>query len=119
MLIITTSVVTAPLAAKPARTHHRVYLDPVDFCAAVGTTSDVVYRSSEPRYRGPDRPAWLVRAMGYKPSDAYIPAIDWRCSNGRVLACEEGNSGRNAQVCFKEFNGGRWDPAVWKVVRRP
>ncbi|HET9639560.1 MAG TPA: hypothetical protein VFP12_10165 [Allosphingosinicella sp.] len=104
------------LASAAALSQERRYSDPVTFCAAVRTTSDIVDSGSDRRYRGPAAPDWMLRAVDVSREAQWGSPVYWRCRGGRVLACVAGMSGLNAQVCFKEFNNGRWDEAIWQDV---
>jgi hypothetical protein len=110
------AVLLGCLATAAAVGQERRYSDPAPFCAAVRTTSDIVYSSKDRRYRGPETPAWMFRALDVSPEAQAWTPVYWRCRNGRVLACVAGMSGLNAQVCFREFNRGRWDESLWQDV---
>lgn len=62
------------------------YRAAVSYCAAVGT---VDYPLQDPRWAGPDYPAWIVRALGV--DEAPDTAV-WRCFDGVVLGCAAANT---------------------------
>lgn len=100
--------------ARPPRVP--TYLDPATYCAAIRSTRDVVSREIGHRYRGPDTPRWMSRALGAAPATIGTQPIYWRCRNGRVLACQAGMSGLNAQVCFRDTVVSGWDESAWADV---
>jgi hypothetical protein len=79
------------LAAASACTTHVSYLDPVQYCAAVGTIDH-----PDGRYDGPASPEWiadaLTRSQHLGPAATYRDALPvaWRCVGGSVVACSYG-----------------------------
>jgi hypothetical protein len=69
--------------------------DPVPYCQAVGAID-----APDAKYKGPAVPDWTVAAL-YSPDEIKAQkssgvdpkrAILWRCMQGKVLACVQGNS---------------------------
>ena len=116
IILFLCALVLGCLVPAAGISQERRYTDPTPFCAAVRTTTDIVYREEDRRYRGPDTPQWMFRFLDVSPEAQSWTPVYWRCRNGRVLACIAGMSGLNAQVCFKEFNNGRWDESLWQDV---
>lgn len=92
------------LAGAPACTSRQVtYLDPVEYCAAVGAIDH-----PDERYVGPASPEWMADAMvsdlglGQAAMTAVTPVV-WRCSGGSVVACSPGLG----MACNDKADGSR------------
>ena len=59
------------------------YRDPLAYCQAVGTINQ-----PDARYVGPKLPAWMAKQLNLQPGQDSM--MEWRCSNGAVLACVYG-----------------------------
>ena len=112
------SVPGAAISASNA--HATAFGDPVSYCRAIGTGEHWVYGKpgtgvkNDPRYTGPEQPAWLVKAANPYPG---APYVDWRCERGRVLACVEDHDG---QICQKGAYGVHgWMKNAWVLVSPP
>ena len=66
-----------PAAANPPPTYRAA----APYCAAVGTVDNPL---DDPRWAGPDYPAWIVRALDVSNQPE---AAVWRCFDGVVLGC--------------------------------
>jgi hypothetical protein len=79
------------LAAASACTTHVSYLDPVGYCAAVGTINH-----PDGRYDGPASPEWIadaltrIQRLGPATTDQAVLPVAWRCAGGSVVACSYG-----------------------------
>lgn len=90
--LVLSSLPCAPAHAadKPA-----TFTDPVPYCKAVGSID-----APDARYKGPAVPDWMVAALYSKDeikaqkSAGVDPAraIVWRCMQGAVFGCVQGNS---------------------------
>ena len=58
------------------------YSDPTSYCSANPSSEGI-----GPAYVGPPMPSWISSAIAPGPAAAQSHAYNWRCMNGRVLAC--------------------------------
>jgi len=67
------------------------FLDPIAYCAAVGTLDQL-----DERYIGPASPDWLEISLAKRlklpvgPSAEALGPVAWRCAGGEVVACSFG-----------------------------
>lgn len=105
-LILAAVFGTFPVAAAEKST---TYNDPVAYCRVFGS---VDYPGQ--RYQGPPTPEWIAQAMNPTGSDP--GRVDWRCMDGRVLACiDETMSGHG---CEQMSLGRTPGPLQWAYCRQ-
>ncbi|WP_150133066.1 hypothetical protein [Acidisarcina polymorpha] len=69
-------LLTLPLMAQQ-------FHSPVGYCKAVGTID-----KPDARYVGPKLPGWMARDLNLRSDQSQM--MEWRCANGKVLACVYG-----------------------------
>lgn len=105
-LTLTAIFGTLPVAAAEKSL---TYTDPVEYCRVFGT---VDYPGQ--RYQGSPTPEWIASAMGSTASDP--GRVDWRCMDGRVLACiDQTLSGHG---CEQMSLGRTPGPEQWAYCRQ-
>ena len=78
-----------PAYLARAQSDSQTFENPAAYCAAFGTVDQ-----PGKRYVGQKKPLWMFRALGINraaESNA-DERLDWRCMNGRVLACFDGGA---------------------------